>query len=67
MERATQRLREAWGDTRKAWDDPVADDFEVRQLEPIMPQLRFTAAAIRQLSDTFAQAARECSDPEAAP
>lgn len=65
LERATHRLREAWLETRKTWDDRVAEDFERRHLDPLIPQLRQTMAAVQELTATFDQMAKACADPDA--
>lgn len=62
LERAAKRLHESWQETRVHWDDSVAEDFEQRHLEPILPQLKMTVTAIHQLADTFGQAHQACDD-----
>jgi hypothetical protein len=62
IQRATKRLEERWQETREVWSDSVSKDFQEKHLEPIVPELRITFAAIQELTDLFSKAEKQCRD-----
>jgi hypothetical protein len=64
LTRAAKRLRDQWAATEAHWDDQNAADFEQNHLQPILPQLTLTSAAVNRLAALLVQAERECSDED---
>ncbi len=62
IQRATKRLEERWQETREVWNDAVSKEFQEKYLEPIVPELRITFAAIQELTELFAKAEKQCRD-----
>ena len=62
LTRATRQLRECWAETKEMWDDAVSREFEEKYLEPLIPHLRLTSAAIHEMSKVMDDARRACED-----
>ena len=49
FQKATKRLQDRWSEISDVWDDPMSRKFRERYLDPIVPQMQLTLAAIHQL------------------
>lgn len=62
MTRAAKELREQWNATSEHWKDKNRDDFEVKYIQPLAPQITLLLAAVNSLSEVFDRAERELED-----
>ena len=62
LQRATKKLQDQWLETKQQWDDNVAERFQDRYLQPIVPQMQLALAAIHDLSEVLNQAFAETRD-----
>ena len=64
LQRAANKLHDRWLQTEPYWNDSVRREFAKEHLEPLLPQLRATVAAIHRLSEIVEKGERECLDPD---
>jgi len=64
LKRATKMLREQWLLTREVWTDENARKFEEQYLQPLLPQMQLTLAAVNRFAEVMAKAEKECGDEE---
>ena len=62
MQRETKRLKDKWRETKVHWQDGAAKKFEEKYLEPLIPSIKLTLAAVHELSEIVADAEKECGD-----
>jgi hypothetical protein len=60
--KSARRLREQWDETKTHWSDQNAVEFEEQYLQPLVPQLTLTTAAVNRLAALLTQIERECAD-----
>ncbi len=63
LQKETKKLRDKWEQTRQAWQDVTAQQYEEKYLAPLMPTLQLTLAAIHELAECIEQAEQDCGDP----
>ena len=64
MKQATKILREQWLLTREVWTDETARKFEEQFLQPLLPQMQLTLAAVNRFAEVMEKAEKECGDEE---
>lgn len=64
LKRATKMLREQWLLTREVWTDENARKFEEQYLQPLLPQMQLTLAAVNRFAEVMEKAEKECGDEE---
>ena len=62
LTRAAKELREQWNATSEYWKDKNRDDFDVKCIQPLAPQITLLLAAVNSLSEVFDRAERELED-----
>lgn len=62
LQRATKRVQDRWFETVDAWDDSISLKFQERYLDPIVPQMQLTLAAIHELLQVLDDAIAETRD-----
>jgi len=62
LTRAAKELREQWNATSEHWKDKNRDDFDVKHIQPLAPQITLLLAAVNSLSEVFGRAERELED-----
>ncbi len=62
LQRATKRVQDRWIETVEAWDDSTSRKFQERYLDPIVPQMQLTLAAIHELLQVLDDAIAETRD-----
>ena len=62
LQRETKRLREKWEQTKQHWQDQTAREFEEKYLQPLMPTLQLTLAAVYELVEVIEEAEQQCDD-----
>ena len=62
IQRATKRLLDRWRETSAEWDDVVSRKFQERYLDPIIPQMQLTLAAIHELANVLDDAFDQTRD-----
>ena len=62
MTRAAKDLREQWKETSEYWKDKNRDDFDVKFVQPLAPQISLLLAAVNSLSEVLERAERELED-----
>jgi hypothetical protein len=62
LTRAAKELREQWNATSEYWKDKNRDDFDVKYIQPLAPQITLLLAAVNSLSEVFDRAERELED-----
>jgi hypothetical protein len=65
LQKAMKRVQESWLDANEQWNDPVSHKFQEKYLDPIVPQMQLTLAAIHELMQVLDDAVAETSDPGA--
>jgi len=60
--KAAKRLKEQWELTKPHWRDQNAADFEQTHLQPLIPQLTLTTAAVNRLAEILTEVERDCTD-----
>ena len=58
----TKRLRDKWEQTKQHWQDQACKDFEEKYLQPLLPTLQLTLAAVHELAEIIEDAETECGD-----
>jgi len=61
-QKETKRLKDAWQATKLHWKDQAARDFEEKYLQPLIPTLQLTLAAVYDLAEIVDDAEQECGD-----
>ena len=64
MKQAMKILREQWLLTREVWTDETARKFEEQYLQPLLPQMQLTLAAVNRFAEVMEKAEKECGDEE---
>ena len=62
LTRAANKLRERWADTKNHWNDENSRQLEEHHLQPLVPQIQMTLAALQRLAEVLERAERECED-----
>jgi len=62
LQRATKRVQDRWFETVETWDDSISRKFQERYLDPIVPQMQLTLAAIHELLQVLDDAIAETRD-----
>jgi len=62
LQRQTKQLRDKWSETKVQWKDKAARDFEQKYLDPLIPNLKLTLAAVYELAECVEDAEKECGD-----
>lgn len=65
MKRAMKMLKEEWTIAREVWTDETARKFEEQYLQPLLPQMQLTLAAVSRFAEVMEQAEKECGDEDA--
>lgn len=55
-------MQERWLQTKEAWKDQRCLEFEETYLEPLIPTLKLSLAAIHELQDLVQNLERDCGD-----
>lgn len=58
---ASRDLRLRWDQVRTQWNDPVADEFDRRHLEPLEALVRSAVTALENTGQVMARAQAECA------
>lgn len=61
LEEAYRELLHQWEETRSAWQDAKALEFEQRYLAPVRPDLMLALEAVRDLGRLIDQARDACA------
>ena len=64
LQRATKKVQDKWREARSEWDDNVSQRFQEKYLEPIVPQMQLTLAAIHELMQVLEEAQAETEDDQ---
>ncbi len=64
LKHAAKQLMERWAETKEHWNDSASRQLEETHLNPIVPQLQFTLAALQRLAEVLEKAEQECDDRE---
>jgi uncharacterized protein YukE len=64
LRRATSKLKEQWQETLESWNDGTSRQFQDNYLEPLLPEISLTLAAVQNMSAQLQRAAAECADPD---
>lgn len=59
---AFSHLKERLAETKTHWNDETSRQFQQAHLEPILPRLQLTVAAVQHLSEVLARAEKELDD-----
>lgn len=62
MNKAMATLREKWLQTKEHWNDAASREFEEKHLQPLIPQMQFTIAAVQRLAEVIEKAEKDCED-----
>ena len=62
LQKAMKRLQDRWLDTQEQWDDSVSRRFQEKHLDPIVPQMQLTLAAIHELKRVLDEAVADTRD-----
>ncbi len=62
LQKSTKRLQDRWLETSEEWDDVTSRKFQERYLDPIMPHMQLTLAAIHDLKNVLDDAIAETRD-----
>ena len=62
LRKATTRLQDRWLETSEEWNDVISRKFQERYLDPIMPHMQLTLAAIHELINVLDDASAETRD-----
>lgn len=62
LQRETKRLKDKWRETKVHWNDKAAKQFEEKYLEPLIPNIKLTLAAVHELAEIVEEAEKECGD-----
>ncbi len=62
LQKATKRLQDRWLETSEDCDDGISRKFQERYLDPIMPHMQLTLAAIHELMNVLDDAVAETRD-----
>ena len=57
-------MKDKWRETKVHWRDQAAKQFEEKYLEPLIPNLKLTLAAVHELAEIVADAEAECGDKD---
>ena len=66
LQRETRTLQERWTQTKESWKDQRCREFEETYLEPLLPTLKLTLAAIHELQELVQSLEQECGDQSTA-
>ncbi len=64
LQRETKRIRDAWQQAKKSWQDGASKEFEDKYLQPLIPNIKLALAAVHELSEVMEKAERELGDQE---
>jgi hypothetical protein len=62
LEMAIEAINRAWADDAAQWDDPMSRAFEKEFLAPLESKVKRALDAIHHLTETIANAERECCE-----
>ncbi len=62
LQRETKELRDKWQETKAHWNDKAAREFETKFLDPLLPNLKLTLAAIYEMAECVDDAQAACGD-----
>ncbi len=62
LQRETKRLREQWQQAKLDWQDQSAREFEQKFLQPLVPIVKLSLAAIYELDEIVQDADKACGD-----
>jgi hypothetical protein len=46
LQRETKRIRDAWQQAKKSWQDGASKEFEDKYLQPLIPNIKLALAAV---------------------
>lgn len=64
LSRAFKELKERLADIKSEWNDTTLQQFEENHLRDLPPRMQLLVTAIGRLSETIAQAERDCADEQ---
>ena len=64
LQRETKELRDKWQETKTHWDDKASREFEKKYLDPLIPNLKLTLAAIYEIAECVEEAQTACGDQQ---
>ncbi len=62
LQKSLRQINERWAATKECWNDQVSREFEEEFLQPIVPRIKLTLAAVHAMAELFHDAERECED-----
>ena len=62
VQKETKRLNDAWQQTKVHWKDKASREFEETYLQPLIPTLQLTLAAVYELAEVVDEAEKACAD-----
>lgn len=62
LQKSVRRMKDRWTATQQQWNDKVSREFEEEFLQPIIPQIKLSLAAIHEMAEVLETARRECED-----
>ena len=62
LQKSVRRINERWAATKEYWNDQVSREFEEEFLQPIVPRIKLTLAAVHTMAELFHDAESECED-----
>lgn len=65
LSRAFKDLKERLAEVKSQWNDASLQQFEETYLRDLPPRMQLLVTAIGRLSETIAQAERDCADERA--
>lgn len=64
LQRDTKRLIDSWEEAKLRWDDKVSSEFEEKYLQPLLPLLQSSLAAVYEFQELVLAAEKECGDEQ---
>jgi hypothetical protein len=62
LQKSLRQINERWAATKENWNDQVSREFEEKFLQPIVPRIKLTLAAVHTMAELFHDAENECED-----
>lgn len=62
LSQAVSQLKQRLAETRAHWNDDTSRQFQQTYLDPILPRMQLTVAAIQRLTEVLSKAEKELDD-----
>ena len=62
LQKSLRHINERWAATKEHWNDQVSREFEEEFLQPLVPRIKLTLAAVHAMAELFHDAENECED-----